>query len=83
MLKLKSDNVNDYITDWKPKVVYNSKLLILQEGFLPYTRYFGHKIGIQFNNTPLVVEQNNYTTTIVNIFIVYDLGNWPRVKILH
>ena len=34
MLKLKPDNVNDYVTDWKLKGVYNSKLIKLHEGFL-------------------------------------------------
>ena len=34
-----------------------------------------YNIGIQFNNIPLVVEQNNYTTKTVNAYIVYDLDN--------
>ena len=33
---------------------------------------------MQFNKTPLVVEQNNYATKIVNGYIVYDLDNWPK-----
>ena len=43
--------------------------------FLPSIRYFEYKIGIQFNNTPLVVEQNNYVTKTVNAYVVYDLHN--------
>ena len=43
--------------------------------FLPNTKQFDHKIGIQLNNTLLVLEQNNYTSKIVNIFIAYDLDN--------
>ena len=35
-------------------------------------------MGIQFNKTPLVVEQNNYTTKIVNVYIVYDLDNCSK-----
>ena len=27
--------------------------------------------------TPLAVEQNNYSTKIVNAYIVYDLHAWP------
>ena len=46
--------------------------------FLPNTKQFDHKIGIQFNNTLLVLEQNNYTSKIVNIFIAYDLDNQPK-----
>ena len=81
MLKLKPDSLNHYITDWESKGVYNFKLVKLHEGFLSYIRYFGYKIGIQFKNTPLAVEQNNYTTKIVNVYIVYDLDNWPKVPL--
>ena len=35
-LKLKPDNFNDYITEG----AFNSKPVILHEGFLPYIRYF-------------------------------------------
>ena len=38
--------------------------------FLPNKKRFGYKIGIQFNNTPLVAEQNNYASKIVNAYIV-------------
>ena len=41
--------------------------------------YFKKKIGIQFNNTPLVIEQNNYKSKIKNIYVVYDLDNWPNI----
>ena len=33
---------------------------------------------MQFNNIPLVVEQNIYVIKIVNTYIVYDLGNCPK-----
>ena len=36
---------------------------------------------MEFNNTPVVVEQKNYTTKIVNVYIVYDLDNWPNVPL--
>ena len=39
------------------------------------------KIGIQFKYTPLVVEQKNYTTKIVNAYIVYDLVNWSNIPL--
>ena len=35
-------------------------------------------MGIKFNKDPLTVEQNNYTTRIVNAFIVYNLDALPR-----
>ena len=36
---------------------------------------------MQFNNIPLVVEQNNYTTKIVNVYIVYDLEYWRKITL--
>ena len=36
---------------------------------------------IKFDKDPLAVEQNNYLTKAVNVYIVYDLDNW--LKILH
>ena len=34
--------------------------------------------GIQFNNTPLVAEENNYEIKNVNAYIIDDLDNWPN-----
>ena len=36
-------------------------------------------MGIKFDNEPLAVEQSNYLTKIVNIYIVYELGAWPII----
>ena len=38
--------------------------------FLPNIKNFGSKIGIQFNNTLLVAEQNNHKTKTINAYIV-------------
>ena len=40
---------------------------------------------MKFDKDPLAVEQNNYLTKIVNVYIVYELYDWPkfRLKILH
>ena len=38
----------------------------------------GYKIGIKFDKDALAVEQNNYLTKIVNVYIVYELYTWPR-----
>ena len=46
------------------------------ELFLPQLRYDAGKICVNLANSPLVVEQNNYSTKIV---IVYDLNDWPKV----
>ena len=35
-------------------------------------------MGIKFDKDPLAVEQNNYLTKIVNVYIVYELRDWPK-----
>ena len=74
-LELKIDKVTEYVIGWKRKRVYISKLKPLNDAFLTSIKNFGSKIGKRFNNTPLVVEQNNCTTKTVNVSIVYDLDN--------
>ena len=85
MLELKNDKSTEYIISWKSKELYNSKLIALYGAFLPDVKYFNNKIGMQFNNTPLKIEQNICTTRIVNVYIIYDLDNWPKnpSEILH
>ena len=78
VLELKEDKDTEYIIGWKSKGVYISKLIALHGAFLPNVKYFRNKIGIQFNSTLLVIEQNNYATKIANVYIVYDLDNWPK-----
>ena len=75
MLELKKEKGTEYITGCKSKGVYNSKLKASHGAFLTNVRYFGNKTGIQFNSTPLIIEQNNYVTEIVNVYIVYDLDD--------
>ena len=61
--------------------MFKSKLLPFQGAFLPNIKYFGYKIGIQVSNTSLVVEQNNYATKNVNVYIAKDLDDWPKVPL--
>ena len=49
--------------------------------FMPRLRYCAKKIWIYLNKSPLVVEQNNYSTKIVNAYIVYDLNDSPKVPL--
>ena len=35
-------------------------------------------MGIKFDKDPLAVEQNYYLTKIVNVYIIFDLDDWPR-----
>ena len=36
-------------------------------------------MGIEFERDPLTLEQSNYLTKVVNVYIVYDLEAWPKV----
>ena len=80
-LEFKKDKGVDYVIRWKSKGLFESKLFPLHGTFLPNIEYFGYKIGIQFNSTSLVVEQNSYTTKTLNVYIVYDLDNWPNIPL--
>ena len=42
------------------------------------TKLSGYRTGIKFNNSVLVVEQNNYASKIVNVYIVCDEDTWPK-----
>ena len=42
------------------------------------TKLSGYKTGINVDKGPLAIEQNNYLTKIVNVYIVYDLAAWSR-----
>ena len=63
---------------WKSKGAYNSKLKSLYTAFLNSIKLSGYRIGIKFDKDPLAVEQSNYLTKIVNVYIVYDLDAWSR-----
>ena len=41
-------------------------------------KLFEYRIGIKLDTDLLVVEQNNYLTKNVSVYIVYDLDAWPR-----
>ena len=53
----------------------------MHDAFLLNIKYFRYKIGIQFNNTLLVIEEKNHVTKIVNAYIVYDLYNLPKIPL--
>ena len=38
----------------------------------------GYRIRTKFDKDTLAVEQNNYLTKIVNVYIAYELHTWPR-----
>ena len=73
ILELKKDKGTDYVLRWKSKGVFNSKLKSLYTAFLHKIKLSEYRIGIEFDKDPLTVEQNNYLTKIVNVYIVFDL----------
>ena len=73
MLELKKDKVTDNVLSWKSNGVYNSKLKPLYTAFLHSIKLYGYKMEVKFDKDLLAVEQNNYLTQIVNVYIIYDL----------
>ena len=78
MLELKKDEGTDYVLRSKSKGVFNSKLKPLCTDFMCRIKLSEYRMGIKFDKDPLAVEQNNYTSKIVNVYIVYSLDAWPR-----
>ena len=72
MLELKKDKGTDYVLSWKSNGVYNSKLKPLYTAFLHSIRLSEYRIGIRFDNDHLALEENNYLSKIVNVYIVYE-----------
>ena len=54
------------------------RLALLYTAFLHSIKLSEYRIRIKFDKDPLAVEQNNYLTKILNIYIVHDSGSWPR-----
>ena len=61
--------------------MYSSKLTPLYTTFLHNIKLSGYRIRIQFDNSVLVAEQNNYQTKAGNAYIVFDLDDWPRIPL--
>ena len=80
-LELKKDKGIDYVLSWKSKGVFNSKLKSLYTALLNSIKLSRYKMGIKFNTDPLAVEQNNYLTKIVNVYIVYYLDAWSKIPL--
>ena len=57
------------------QIFFKFRLLPLHVALLLSIKWFGYKIGIQLNNSPLIEEQNIYVTKTVNTYILYDLDN--------
>ena len=57
--------------------VYNSKLKPLYTAYLHSIKLSGYGIEIKFDKDPLAVEQKNYLTKFVNVYIVSELDAQP------
>ena len=45
------------------------------------TKLSGYRIGIKFDNSIVVAEENNYTSKIVSAYISYDLDTWSKFPV--
>ena len=79
VLELKKGKCTDYVLSWKSKGVFNSKFKPICTAFLHSIKLSEYRIGIEFDEDPLAIEQNNYLTKIVNFYIVYYLDAWSKV----
>ena len=77
-LDLKEEKGSDCDLIWKSKGVNTFKFKPLYNVFFHRIRHSGYKVGIKLDKDPLAVKQKNYTTNIVNAYIVYVLENWSN-----
>ena len=75
------EKTSENAISWRSKGVHISNLKLWHGAFMSRLRYYAKKIWIYLNKSPLVVEQNNYSTKIVNAYIVYDLNDSPKVPL--
>ena len=76
--KLKKDKGIDYVLIWESKGVFYTKLKSLYTTFLSSIKFSEYRIRIKCDKDYLAVEQNNYFTKIVKVYIAYDLDAWTR-----
>ena len=62
----------------KTKGSIQSKIKPLSPAFSHSIKLSGYKMGIKFDQDLLTAEQKNFTTKIINVYIVYNLHAWPR-----
>ena len=57
MLEYKEELGTEYITGWKSKGLYNSKLIAFDKDYPPSIKNFNKNTERHFDNAPLVIEQ--------------------------
>ena len=77
-IKVKKGKGTNYVFSLRKEDVYTSKLKPLYTVFLQSIKLSGYKMRTHFSEDPLALEQNNYTTKIVNAYILYGLKNRPN-----
>ena len=77
-LEFKKDKRTDYILSSKSKGAFNSQLNPPGTAFLDSIKLSGYRIGIKFDKDLLVAEEKNCQRKVVHVYIVFDLGAWPR-----
>lgn len=69
-LHLKAKKSTCHILSWKLKDIHNSELNTLHIALATNVKYFACSIEIQFSKTTFVVQKSNYSTKIINPYIV-------------
>ena len=77
-LDLKEEKGTDSVLIWESKGANTFKFKPLYNAFFHSIRHSGYKVGIKLDKDSLAVKQKNYTTNIVNAYIVYVLENWSN-----
>ena len=76
---MKKNKGTDYVLSWKSKAVDNSRLKLLYTAFFLHNiKLSGYKMGIKSGKDLLAVEENNYLTKTIYIYIVYGLNFGPK-----
>ena len=68
----------DYSAWSSKKSKYNSKLILENGVQTPLVEHYDYKLKLLFSRSALVMEQNNYKTSILNAQIFSDLNSWSR-----
>ena len=76
-LVLKREKGSEHVIAWISKELFKTEFCLLRNVLVRNVKRFGCKIGIQFNNNPLIIGKNNYADKIENAYIFYDLDSWP------
>ena len=77
-LELKKDKGTDKFLSQISKGACNSKIKPFYTAFLHSIKPSGYNMGTKIDKYHLAVQQNNYSSKIVNVYIVYELDTYPR-----